>query len=235
MIIIAGMNQYLDLVNRSSMNIRNESEASARGILQIMMTEEKYINSGDEKLLSRLEEYRKNLERGVAGIHALSGDGQIKDLAGRVQESERKHAATFALVAKNPGVMNQAKMDFFAGIKKTNGLLKKIVDAIEKEAALLFTRGDFLSMDKSGLRKEIKDLVALRNDNMVNVQELFLYGDPEKFKARNKEIEKQIQFKSKNTQMMLSTINVPEFSQIWGDVQSLSKPVMESESLIFRE
>ncbi len=230
---IAGFSKYSELQKNKYMNVLRQSHAAETSILQIMMLEEKFINALDTTELSGLTEYRKKLNSALSEIRSFDAGAGIGDDAAAMSQSEEEHARIFQQVAQGLRDIGKAKADLLTGISSVNVHLKKVLDAIELEEAMLFTQGDYLGNDKNGLRKELNDVLLLGSDRVMNVQDLLLHGDTAKYKQMRQGTEKKWTLKKNNINVILKTMKLSQFQQAWEASEGVIAKITQLEDTIF--
>jgi methyl-accepting chemotaxis protein len=210
---ISGFAKYSAVKKNTYMSVLEHSQTVETLMLQIMMGEEKFINTLDSKGLSGLDEYRRGLNEALTGIKSFDAGAGMGNEAAAMSQTEAEHASVFQNVAKGLNDMSKDKADLFAKVESVNTSLKKVLDAIEAEEAMLNMKGEFLAFDKSALRKEMSDLLVLFSDRIMNIQDLLLLGDASKYRQTRQAIEKKLELKKKNISLTVSTMK--DFTQAW--------------------
>jgi methyl-accepting chemotaxis protein len=230
---ISSFSKYSEVQKNKYMNVLRQSQAAETSIIQIMMLEEKFINALDTTELSGLAEYRKKLNSVLSEIRSFDVGAGIVDDATAMSQAEEEHARIFQYVAQGLRDIGKAKADLLTEIGSVNMHLKKILDAIELEEAMLFTQGEYLGNDKNGLRKELNDVLLLGSDRVMNVQDLLLHGDIAKYKETRQGIEKKWTLKKNNIKVILKTMELSDFQQTWGDSEGVIAKITQLEDTIF--
>jgi methyl-accepting chemotaxis protein len=230
---ISSFSKYSELQKNKYMNVLRQSQAAETGIIQIMMLEEKFINALDTAELSGLAELRRTLNSALSEIRSFDVGAGIGDDAAAMSKAEEEHARIFQQVAQGLRDIGKAKADLLTGISSVKMHLKKILDAIELEEAMLFTQGEYLGNDKNGLRKELNDVLLLGSDRVMNVQDLLLHGDIAKYKETRQGIEKKWTLKKNNVNVILKTMKISDFQQTWGASEGVIAKIIQLEDTIF--
>jgi NTP pyrophosphatase (non-canonical NTP hydrolase) len=229
---IAVSAKYSGVQKNRYMNVLKQSQATEAGILQIMTMEQRFINTLDPAALSGLGESRKGLSSALDEIRSFDAGGGIGNDASEISRTEEEHARIFQAMAKGLSDLNKAKDDFFAGISSVNAQLKEITDAIDREETIVFMQGDYLGSDKNALRKELKDVSLLGSDRLMNVQELLIHGNSDKFRETKQSIDKNIAPKVKNVKVLLQTTKSSDFQQAWTTAEGLMPGLSRLEDTI---
>jgi hypothetical protein len=195
---ISGFAKYSAAKKNTYINVLKNSQMVETLMAQVMMTEEKFINTLDQKALSGLEDRRRKLDEALGQIQSLDVGAQIGSDAAAMSKTEAEHARIFQETATGLDEMDKAKSALFTKIESLDAQLKKIVKIIETEESLLVISGEVLDGTWQGLRKELCDLLVIMADRTLSVQDLFLRGDVSKYQAARKAIEKDQELKTKN-------------------------------------
>ncbi len=241
---ISGVAKYFAAKKNTYASVLKHSQMVEILMLQVMMAEEKFINTLDPNELSSLSDCRQRLGEALERIRSFDVGAGIGNDASAMSQTEAEHARIFRLTAQGLDEMDKAKADFFAKIELIDTHLKKIVGAIEREEALLNTTGEFLDSNKNALRKEVSDLLVLMSDRIMNIQDLFLHGNASKYHAARQAIEKNLELKRKNVGMSVSAAyngksaelkakEETEFVQPWKAAEPLLAEVARIEDAIF--
>jgi len=201
---ISGFAKYSTVKKNTYTSVLKHSLMVETLMLQVMMAEEKFINTLDPKELSGLSDYRRRVDEALERIRSFDVGAGIGNEAAAMSQAEAEHARIFELAAQGLDEIEKAKADLFAKIELIDTRLKGVVAAIEREEALLNTTGDFLDSNKSALRKELSDLLVLMSDRIMNIQDLFLHGNLSKYQAARQAIEKGLELKTKNIGISIS-------------------------------
>jgi len=229
--VISGFAKYFADKKNAYWSVLEQSQTIETLMLQIMMAEEKFINSLDSKELSGLDEYRRGLNEALTRIKSFDiGSGTASDAAS-MSQAETEHARAFQSVALGLDEIKKSKADLFTKNESINTNFKKVIDAIESEEASLIMRGEFLASDKSALYKELSGILVLSSDRTTNIQELLFYGNASKYLQTRQDIEKKIDLKKQNVAPTVSTMT--EFSQSWKASESLLTEIARIENAIF--
>ncbi len=78
---IAFFNKYLEVSKLQSAHLGDQSQQIDVGILEIMMSEEKFINTTDNKLLTGIKQSRENLREKILDIEASANHKEINNIS----------------------------------------------------------------------------------------------------------------------------------------------------------
>ena len=171
---ISGFAKYSAIKKNTYMRVQQQSQTIEAVMLEIMMAEEKFINSLDSAELSGLTEYRKQLGASLTELKSFDVSAEIASDAANMSQTEAEHARVFQMMAQGLNDMSKVQADLFTNIGSVGAHLKKVLAAIENEEAMLVTQGDSLPNEKNELRKEMSDVLVLGSDRMMNIQDLLL-------------------------------------------------------------
>ncbi|RPI77045.1 MAG: hypothetical protein EHM45_10690, partial [Desulfobacteraceae bacterium] len=230
--VIAGVNQFLDISNKKNLGVGEQGNLIFKNILEMMVAEEKYISSNDDTLLIQLAQYQKNLDESILKIQSLTGAAEIKKLVDEMLPLKDKQADSFKSMTANLKKIAKEKQELYNTIQQQNESCRKIVKPVEVEEAMAFIAGKSLATDKAGLREELKNLMILSTDRTVFLQDFFLNNDLEKYTKNKTVLEKDFNLKIENIKMTLGTMNNPEFMNFWNEVQALFPKIKNLEDSI---
>ncbi|MGO9021427.1 MAG: methyl-accepting chemotaxis protein [Syntrophobacteraceae bacterium] len=228
---ISGFAKYSAVKKNTYMSVLEHSQTVETLMLKIMMGEEKFINTLDSKELSGLDEYRRGLNEALTRIRSFDAGAGIANDAATMSQTEAEHARVFQNVAQGLNDISKDKADLFANIGSVNTNVKKVLDTIESEEALLNMKGEFLAFDKNAIRKELSDILVLFSDRIMNIQDLLLRGDASKYRETRQAIEKKLELKKKNVELTVSTMK--DFAQAWHASEPLLTQIARTEDAIF--
>jgi methyl-accepting chemotaxis protein len=228
---ISGFAKYFAVKKNNYMTVLQESQTVETVMLQMMMAEEKFINTLDSEHLSGLDDFRRRLNQSLTQIRSFDVGGGIADDAALMSKTEAEHAKIFQMTAQTLNDMSKNRADFFAKIASASSNLKKIIDSLEKEEAYLITQGETLPLDKDGLRKDLSDVLVILSDKVLNLQELMLFGNSVKFLEGQQAFEKKLDLKKKNVGMVIPAMK--DFIKSWQDSEPILNEIKRLEDVIF--
>lgn len=226
MCLIVGVNLYTESSKTREMEVSRESQLIARSVLEVMMIEEGFINSSSEQLLKDYEDQRKSLSRAMSGISSISSDNNVLSLAEDIIRKEDEHAGVFTSMVANITHINKAREEMAGKFEQSNASVNKVIGSINYEETMLGMEGEFLDLSKAGLRMEIKDFLMFANERLLNIQNLFLFSDSDKYLEAGKDIEKRLKLSKNNIKILLTSIKSPEYDSEWKRVEEIL-PVTE--------
>ena len=228
---ISGFAKYSGVKKDAYMTVLQQSQTVETVMLQIMMAEEKFINTLDSKELSGLGDYKRRLDEALTRIKSFDAGAGISDSATLVSQTEVEHSRIFQVVAQALDDMSKAKADLFAKTESVNTHVKESIGIIDKEEAMLFPQGETLPPDKTELRKELSDLLVLLSDRIMNIQDLLLYGNASKYQETRQAIEKKLELRKKNISVSVPTMK--DFIQPWKATKPILAEIAGDDSIIF--
>ncbi len=228
---ISGFTKYSGIKKNAYMAVLGQSQTGETVMLQIMMAEEKFINTLDSRELSGLGGYKLRLEETLTRIKSYNAGAGISDSAAQMSQTEAEHGRIFQSVAQALDEMSKTKADLFAKTESVNTHVKESIGVIDKEEAMLFPQGETLSADKTELRKELSDLLVLLSDRIMNIQDLLLYGNASKYQETRQAIEKKLELRKKNISVSVPTMK--DFIQSWEATMPILAEIAADDSAIF--
>ncbi len=232
---IVFVSNYLIFKINANIEVGRNSQAVVQGILQLMMTEEKFINSKRKNILSDYEKLGMELEKTVSDFRSLATDDRMKELTRNIIKVEKDHAAVFHLIENNFMIMNKNKEAFNADIQKVLDILNGIVASINDEDVVLMTAGEVIEPFKLELRSEIKDFITLWNGRLLNVQKLFLISENDNYLKTKKNINDEMGVRTKNLKEIFQAVNSSEFNILWEKAQEYLPVINQLEDSLFND
>ncbi|MEZ4525948.1 MAG: methyl-accepting chemotaxis protein [Desulfobacterales bacterium] len=217
---VACINIYADSLRNRESQLSKKTQEVVRGTLKVKALEEKYIVSSNAAMLSEHKKCHDDLQQSIAAMNALAADDKIRSLGKEIVSLEEEHQRIFQTVQNNISEMNRSKESLNAELQQLTDMLEKIVYIIndEESQAMLYT-GKTFDPFKSDLRAEVKDLISIQNETLLNIQELLLFSDITKYREMKRMISGELEKKIINVQNLLQVVNSREFNAIWGKFQ----------------
>ena len=117
-----------------------------------------------------------------------------------------------------------------AGINLAENSRKKLVEPLtQMEGELFLESGSGLDEFLANLRTGAKELVALGNRLVLNVQTLYVSNDEKRFTAERKQIKDERELLEYNISAMLPNVKKKEFVQVWNDFKPENQTMVEME------
>jgi methyl-accepting chemotaxis protein len=228
---ISGFAKYSAIKKNTYMRVQQQSQTIEAVMLEIMMAEEKFINSLDSTELSGLTEYRKQLGASLTELKSFDVGTEIASDAANMSQTETEHARVFQMLAQGLNDMSKVQADLLANIASVGTHLEKVLAAIENEEAMLLTQGDSLPNEKNELRKEMSDVLVLGSNRMMNIQDLLLHGDSSRYREARQGIDKKLELKKKN--ISLTVPSMKGFVEPWQATERLLSEILRTEDAVF--
>ncbi|MDM8549748.1 methyl-accepting chemotaxis protein [Desulfobacterales bacterium HSG2] len=236
MTFIAGVNKYLTYSVTKYAEVGRKSQVIAREILQMMMIEEQFINnSSNHDLLSEHEEIQKLLREHISEESLHADDDRIKILADELTGFEKTHTDIFEAIIRNISKIQTDREELALRINRLNNHLDKVIGSINYEETMLMTEGGSVDVSKAGLRTELKNLMIIFYRRLLNIQEIFLLSDIDKYTEIRKALEKDSELKEGNIRTVLETSDYAEQNEFWKEPEKNLPGIYELENSIVAE
>ncbi len=233
MLIIGATGRYMQGFIHQENEISRLSQASAGDISNILRIEERYIRSTEAHLVQESKNYRSQFTEVIEKITESTQNTEIHGLINAMKALEKKSAELFEAIVANTVSMNRAKEELRDTWLKCESLLQDIIKIINDEEAALFLNGDFIAPKKDAVRKQFKQLLGIRNEVILNLNEnLFLTDNAEKYGSKRQELKKQIDVEAYNTRMLIKAVNIDGFAMSWKKVEEKMNAVESIEKKI---
>jgi methyl-accepting chemotaxis protein len=230
MLAIAGINKYLNVSINRQIEFGGLSQTLAANIVELMMVEEKFINTNDSALLSLRKTARDKIGQDMKELKHMAG----QSLYDEIFQNESRHAKIFDAMAAQLIKVNETAELLTKEIDLVNELLDKNTAAINWEETEKAMEGETISSMKVSARKETTEFSALGNRRLLNIfQNLFILGDEEKYTKTKEQLEKAIAGSKKNVSTIYGAIGDEEFSKRWDEVKEEIEKIGLNEKDIF--
>jgi len=230
MLAIAGINKYLKISINQQLAVGRLSQTMAANIVELMMVEEKFINTNDQALLNTRKQQRDQLSKAMETLRGLAGEAIFREIS----QKELQHAKVFDDMVVLLSEINRITGLLTTGIDQVNELLDQNTAAIDAEEAEIAMQGDVLSSVKASAQKETIGFSALGNRRLLNIlQNLFILADDTKYLNLKEQLDKTIANAQSNVSTIYGAINDKEFNKRWDGVKNEIKNIEQNENEIF--
>ncbi|MFH2067665.1 MAG: methyl-accepting chemotaxis protein [Pseudomonadota bacterium] len=219
MFMIGGIGRYMQNFIKLENEISRLSQVSSGMISTIVMTEDRFIRSADDNLVQTSRTFRDQLSGVIETIKLSTEDPEIQSLLGRMKQLEEESAKLFTSIVENTLAMNRAKVELRDTFLTIDSLLNDIIQVVDQEENELSINGDRLSPQKDAVRKEFHQLLGIKNEIMLNLNEnLFLNAQTDEYSSKRQELKKEIDLQVQNAETMIKAAGVDAYSAVWQKV-----------------
>ena len=230
MFAIAGINKYLDISIAKQIEAGRLTQAMSVKMTEMMMIEEKFINTNNVSLLETRETLYDEFKAMLDNLKSLTDSSFVDGIT----QNELEHSQIFDTMAGYLVTVNGAAQSLTQATDTINGILDEIIGAIDQEEMDLMLEGETIDSLKVAARKETICYASLGNRRLLNIfQNLFVLNDEAKYFNYKTEVDKLIELSQKNVTMMYKSINDSMFLKRWKDAQNESRKIVEYEDELF--
>lgn len=230
MLAIAGINKYLDHTVSKQMEAGRLSQCMAAKITEMMMLEEKFINTKNDSLLEDREALRGELKKNLEKLKKLTDASFVE----AISQNESQYTRIFHTLAGYLTTVNDAAQALTQATERINTMLDQITGAIDQEEMELMLEGEMINRLKISARKETLNYASLGNRRQLNIfQNLFILSDREKYLHGKKELDQLIQLSRNNVSTVYTTVNEQAFFDGWKKAQTEAEKIVEYENVLF--
>ncbi|MCP4020364.1 MAG: methyl-accepting chemotaxis protein [Desulfobacteraceae bacterium] len=230
MLAIAGNNRVQKTSVNRQMAVGRLSQTLSADIVELMMIEEKFINTTDESLLKARDKERKHIKESMERLRDITNETLFKTIS----DKESAHAKVFDTMADTLVQIDQTAGFLTKEIDTINDLLDQNIGAIDYEETEKTMEGEALSSMKESARRETIKFSGLGNRLLLNIfQNLFILTDDGKYLKAKTQLNKIITNTQKNVTSIYGAVNDPEFNKRWDDVKKAIKKIGELEQALF--
>ncbi|MBN2232593.1 MAG: hypothetical protein JW781_07225 [Deltaproteobacteria bacterium] len=235
LILVSGMNVLLDLKMEKYLRMGRDGQDIVYLTLQSILLEEKFINTGGETLLQLIDKYEKERQMIIPRIKSMATDEKTRRTVDEIVVKAQEHTKTFAEITAN---ISSIEHDRNAITEKTlhlSRVIGEVVDSITRKETELIMDGESLDPSNAAVRDEFKLLGSAFDQQLLNVQNLFVFNDAKRFEDTRKRYEGNIVLTYKNIDPMLRIINADEFNAVYREIGSGLPIIAEMETSVFAE
>lgn len=222
------VNGYVDTNRKATQDVFALSQQSVRDALQRSLIETEIARNFSEELVGEHGTLQQSIAGNLGQIQERTERKETREILSSILESESAHGALFSELADNKKAIDASQIEIIAKLKVLSDILGKSVDTINAEEVELAMEGDSLDPTKGNLRVEFKDFNVLWLNRLLNIQELFLLAEKEKYSEFKLDLEKQIELKDTNISTL---VNVQEDEKIRSGWKNVSDQLLDIEKL----
>lgn len=229
---ISAINKYFDITKNKAVYLGQLSQEIASTILNIMVIEEKLINSSDNDLTAYAKA-RKVMGATMTSLKGNAKQEKIKLATDKIFKLESQHAEIFKHILATLVNLNKTKNAYNSSNERISALLKTIIDSIDLQEAELMMEGDLISSEKISARKETVDFLSFGNQRLLNLlSNLLVYNDLEKYAENQSKIEKDMDMAMDNLTTIYLSVQSEEFDQILVKIKEMLVTTKKQEILL---
>lgn len=219
----------------TSMTLDRDCRHIQAGMLQILLDEEQFINTGNTGFLDPLFLRQKTLESRIQDLRKKSLPPEAEELVTRMSALFQKHSTVFRETADNLAAINREKESLISALAGMNAGIQTILQTIQAEEVELFMEGEHLHGSKQGMRRELNQLSVALSQNFLNLQQLFMSEDVDAYETQRDRLSKEIRLRKKNIQAVLGSLQEKSYASQWQKVTLLFDPLETHEKQAFEQ
>ncbi len=233
MCLITGVNKYIDASRVVQNEIVCKSNQIERNSLLNMLIETRFLNTSKNSLLQQHDTVGADIQSLLKDIKILSTNSAVGTMIDRIIKLEDEQASHFKKVVQNQFATDKAKEMILQKIGVMYGTILKTVAEIEQEGIMLSIEGDSIDPVKNHVRSEYKDYMNFWNERLINIQNLFLVADAEKYMSDRKALNDKISLKTKNLTEIIKGVNSESLTASFLKVERLLPKIDSLETDVF--
>ena len=227
---VASVNKYLFVSTERNLDIGRKCEAIVTNIFHGRMVQDKYISTRNKDLLGDFGEARTKFLKDIAALKASVNDGDMLRSVEKILAVEVEVSQLFESISKNVVDMDSMRKDMQSKIDDVYQLLTQIVAAIDNEDVALVMQGEFLNVNKAGLRTALKDYISLWNLRLINIKDLFLNANGSVYEETSKTLSSDMNLKQNNFVVVLNSINNSKYNESWDKAKGVLPQIDQLEA-----
>ncbi len=216
MAAMAGVNRMLLQQIGRDVGVSRTSHTIAGEILQLMLAEKELMTNGLSDAVQVLHRtHSDKIDEATAMLRVQSSDGEILKLADRISALTGDHLQLFSQIGKNIAAIDEEKKKIAEETYALQKELEKMVASIDYEETMLNMEGDVLDPTMSGLRREIKAVLAGWYTKLLNIQNLLLFSDTAAYEKKKAALEEKSALNTKNVRTLLTAVQSEKLEGRW--------------------
>lgn len=233
LLLTAIINFGLDKAKSQHLRVAENSHEVA----QIILNQVLIISTArsDNPMSSDFDELKQQAEQIISETTAISSDDQVSGMLAIAGENENKLAAIFTAITTNNKEIDTQKNSILQETIKVVDLVQGTISAINLQETDLIMEGDLLSPAVMAFRDEIKNVLNIVNERTINIQNLFLINDGQKFSTKMTELRTKTGGFANNVRALLTGVGSDEHSANWKLVEESFVKITEMEDKVFAE
>ncbi len=233
MIILTATNTIFDQKKNRNFSISRSSQEIARNILETIMLEGKYISHQNPALLPRIAGKRKEAARALKTIDELSDTPEIEKLAAGIAAASREHVELFSAITRLLSRLNNSRQDFKQTNEQIDSLITQAIRKSDDKERRLLMEGETIDPNEKLTVALIKDILTFNAEKSVNLLDLFIFAEPDKYLKRCEELERHRKAIFRETENITVIIKEQELIKTWQQLKALIALQQQTESAIF--
>ena len=223
--LVAGTNKFFDLSRKKAIEIGNKSQGISNHILEEEMLVGKFVHSGKEIWLKKIKKIKKKLKSNFAEARTVTSDSAILKMFDGVEKNQKNFADIFKRISATITEIKEEKIKLTAEMSRENELIISFNGLINQEETDLAMEGELLSPNKEALRQMSRNLMLSTQQQLINIQGVFVNGDAEKFVLARDEVNKKIVNISNNIKTLLLDVTDSAYQESWRQIVSSMRTI----------
>jgi methyl-accepting chemotaxis protein len=233
--LVAGTNKYFDLSRKKAIEIGKKSQEISDHILEEEMLVGKFIHSGKESLLKKNKNIQEQLKQHFVEVRKVTSDSDIIKILAGVEKNQQNFADIFNRISATITVIKEEKIKLTTEMSRINELIISFNGLINQEETDLAMEGEVLSPNKAALRQMTRNLVLVNQQQLINIQGIFVNGNAEKFISARDNTNKKIVNVSNNIDTLLDKDSGASYQEIWQQIVTSMQTVDGKVDLLFNK
>ncbi|MBN2705930.1 MAG: methyl-accepting chemotaxis protein [Deltaproteobacteria bacterium] len=233
MSLITFTNIYFDRQKAGNIEIGRSSQSISRQILKIMMLEEHFIATGQEKSLAAIALAQQDVEKNLTGIKQLTKEPAIIGALAKISSLNQSHNEIFAQTSANLKLLTETRKQFKLTDDRIIALLQQVIHTIDERETALLMEGEYISTEETLLRTKAKDFIAFNGVKTVNLLNLFIFAEVDKYLAQKKTFTASLNKMIGDTRNIADLAGIAAHQQAWQQIFTLIDKNRGQEEEIF--
>jgi len=233
LLLISITNYGLDKAKGHHLHVAGKSQE----IAQIILKEVLIISTAsfDNPMSSEFEELRKQAEQTRLEISTMSPDKKISSMLATVRDNANELGTIFTAITVNNRQIDVQKNNILQEAGRVVERVQGILGTINMEETELAMEGELLPPAVMAFRDEVKNVLNIVNERTINIQNLFLLHDGQKFLSKISELRDKTERFATNVKTLLIGVGSEEHSVNWEFIEQSFVSIKDMEDKVFAE
>lgn len=197
-------------------------------------TESEYLNSPRSSLLSRIKTQSQQIREAIAQARQLHSSAAVQPLFEQISRAATEHRQAFDQASQVVKALADHRATLYSLFNKSDGLLRKAVEAIiDEETQLTIMQGIDLPEKKVALRIALNEFLGFSAAAMLNVNELLAYSDARRFEKAHESLLREMTISAQNIEGIVASVDEKQYSRWWSQIQDIQAEIRQTQEAIF--
>ncbi|QTA88573.1 methyl-accepting chemotaxis protein [Desulfonema magnum] len=233
--LVKGIDLYINIQGNKAVQLSQYGSEIAWYITERMLLETKYITQPSENILKHILEQSKRIDEILKNTEQLEISIGGQEFI-NIRDSAKSHRDLFEKVAEVVLGLSKNRASLVFHFNESDDYLKKAIEKIIKEETeLTIIQGIDLPKKKVGLRSGLKEIMSYSASSLLNLNELFMFSDRDKFEKEHHALSKNMEISFNNTSGIVLAVNEAGYTDIWKKIVEKRQTIQYTINQVYSE